>query len=362
MRNLGDMNDLYNAKDTIFLCKITGNRFQLMQDEYGYNPRKCNSASTLSGCIELEMSKIIIALPASSEIVDIFEKTLTGGFSCVNARLAFDTEIFLPNLSTLDNDETNVLQKDYNYKICYKLKLDNDKDYDTYRVMSKILKLDENNQYGFAMTKPMPSGCIKFDSDISWKTFNHLLETVDLDDKIGHLYIVDIYLDYENATQKQRTHNEISPPIIEKQKIINIHERPTYQILEQYKENSGGTPKSYRVTKKAHATLLKKRYQPLYLEHLSFLIKRVGWKVTKVYSRITFEQERFKRKFILKNQLARQNAKNAIEKDFYKLMNNANFGYDCRNNLDNCQFIPIFDELRETYLKKYYNYFDPIVK
>ena len=53
------------------------------------------------------------------------------------------------------------------------------------------------------------------------------------------------------------------------------------------------------------------------------------------------------------NQKSRQNAKNSIEKDFLKLMNNSIFGYDCRNNLDNCQFIPMFDELKEvTYLKK----------
>ena len=99
MPNLGDMNDVYNTQDTILLCEIIENRFQLMQDEYSYNPRKCNSASTLSGCIEREMSKVIIALPNSSEVVDIFEKTLTGGFSCINTRLGFDTEILLPNLT-----------------------------------------------------------------------------------------------------------------------------------------------------------------------------------------------------------------------------------------------------------------------
>ena len=51
MHNLGYMNDLYNAQDTILLCEIIENRFQLMQDNYGYNPRKCNSASALRGCI-----------------------------------------------------------------------------------------------------------------------------------------------------------------------------------------------------------------------------------------------------------------------------------------------------------------------
>ena len=73
----------------------------------------------------------------------------------------------------------------------------------------------------------------------------------------------------------------------------------------------------------------------------------------------SFEQEHFKRNFILINQKSRQNSKNSIEKDIFKLVDNANFGYDCCNNLDNCQFVPIFDEMNEvTYLKKYYNYFD----
>ena len=60
------------------------------------------------------------------------------------------------------------------------------------RVISKILKLDENNQYGNGMTKPLPTGCIKDDSDISWVTFNFLTKTVGFKDTTGHLHIVDI--------------------------------------------------------------------------------------------------------------------------------------------------------------------------
>ena len=40
-------------------------------------------------------------------------------------------------------------------------------------------------------------------------------------------------------------------------------------------------------------------------------------------------------------------------------MNNSNFGYDCKNNIDNCKFVPIFDEYREvTYINRYHNIFD----
>ena len=81
---------------------------------------------------------------------------------------------------------------------------------------------------------------------------------------------------------------------------------------------------------------------------------------TKIHAHLTFEQKQFKQKFILMNQKSRQESKNDIEKDFYKLMNNSNFGYDFCNNLDNCKFVPIFDELKElTYIERYHNIFDP---
>ena len=74
MSNLNDMNDLYNAQDVILLFEITENCFQLMYDKCDFNPRKCNSASNLSGCIERDLSKVIIALPTSNELVEFFEK------------------------------------------------------------------------------------------------------------------------------------------------------------------------------------------------------------------------------------------------------------------------------------------------
>ena len=40
-------------------------------------------------------------------------------------------------------------------------------------------------------------------------------------------------------------------------------------------------------------------------------------------------------------------------------MNNAYFGYDCCNNLNNFKFVPTFAELNEmSYIKKDYNIYD----
>ena len=120
--------------------------------------------------------------------------------------------------------------------------------------------------------------------------------------------------------------------------------------------------KSYLYTKRVHATMLEKQFIPLYLEHLLFLIRRAGWKVAKIYAYYTFDQGRFKRDFILMNQRSRQQTKKSVEKDFFKLLNNANFGYGCRNNIDNCKSEPIRDEINEiSYIRQYTNLLDKSV-
>ena len=88
----------------------------------------------------------------------------------------------------------------------------------------------------------------------------------------------------------------------------------------------------------------RKVFIPLYAEHIHFLVKRAGCLVTKIYAHYTFEQSKFKKDFIIMNQILHQNANSLVGKDFYKFMNNSNFGYDCRNNIDNFSFAPISDE------------------
>ena len=73
------------------------------------------------------MPRIILALRTKLEHVEIFEQTVKGGFSSVNTRLAFDTRILLPNLDHKNELEKNPLNKNFNYKVVYNLKLDGKK-------------------------------------------------------------------------------------------------------------------------------------------------------------------------------------------------------------------------------------------
>ena len=172
------------------------------------------------------------------------------------------------------------------------------------------------------------------------------------------MYIVDIEFDFKNATEREFAYNEICPSIIKKQKIIDPCERSVFQLLEQFVRGENAS-KSYRTSAKSHANLFNKNFLPMHLEDLFFCIKGAGWKVTKIHSHLTFEQERFKQKIILMNQKSRQHSKNNVEKDFYKLVNNSNFGFDCRNNLDTCKLVSIFGENKEiTFINRYHNIFD----
>ena len=116
---------------------------------------------------------------------------------------------------------------------------------------------------------------------------------------------------------------------------------------------------NFKCNAKTHSTMDEKKFIPLYDEHIHFLITRAGLLVTNIYQHFTFEQSKFKKDFVVMNQKPRQKATSPVERDFYKLLNNANFGIDCTNNIDNCSFESIYDEISEiAYIKQFDSIFD----
>ena len=77
--------------------------------------------------------------------------------------------------------------------------------------------MDENNQYGMAMTKPLPFGCIKKRENPPILTeFSRILDALSHDNNIGHLFIADIK--FHNVNPKTLLFIELYPPIFEKDK------------------------------------------------------------------------------------------------------------------------------------------------
>ena len=345
LKTLGDMNRIYNFQDTLILCEIFEQRVSLLEKLFKFNPRKCNSASSFTGAVHRNKSKCNIVMPTNAEQIRVFEKTLIGGYSCVNTMMAFDTEIFL--------------KYKVNEKVIFKTR-----DGQLKRFSSKIIKMDENNQYGFAMTKPLPYGCIKKKKNLpTLEELSVLLENVILEDKLGHLFVVDI--GFADINEKTLLFNEIYPPIFEKNKKIEPYERSCKQIMSRaaIKKNKKKEDTLYSLpfNSKTHATLKKKIFISLYAEDLYFLTTCAGWKVTRIYDHYTFMQDTFKKDFVVMNQNARKTAKTKVEKDFCKLLNNSNFGNDCRNNIGNCNLQLMYDGTEElAYIKNYTNAFtDP---
>ena len=194
--------------------------------------------------------------------------------------MAFDTDILLK-----DTQNEKVLFKtvDGQLKSC----------------SSKIIKMNENNQYGMPMTRPLLYGCIKRQFTApSFEELEQLLKSVTLEDKIGHIFTVDI--EFSDINPKTLLFNEIFPPVFEKHKKIPPHLQSCSQIISraQKKENKDEIV-SLPFNSKTHATLNKKIFVNLYAEDLYFLTTSAGWKVNKIYNHYTFKQDTFKKILLL---------------------------------------------------------------
>ena len=205
LRKLSDLNYLF--QDNIILCEVFENRATQMIKKFSYNPRKCTSVSSLSGCINQYLSKVIISLPTKSEFVDVFDK-----FSRVNTRLASTQPFYCRRTKWKQEKKLNMI---------YKIRNKENDNYEEKRLVAKTLKMDESNQYGNAMTKSLPTDNINRSKKTpTLRGFTLLIEGILDEDKIGHLFLVDIEFSEQKASEKHLLFNQIYTPIFEKKKVL----------------------------------------------------------------------------------------------------------------------------------------------
>ena len=171
--------------------------------------------------------------------------------------------------------------------------------------------LDANNLYGHSMSKSLPY------KNFKW-SFN-----IDLKNLQTGIYEVDIEIP-ENLHDKFKDY----PLCLE---IKNIPE----DILSEYQKylNDKLNIKYNEKDKKLILDLLPKKNYKVYYKNLEYYLK-LGLKVTKVHRILTFDEKPFLKEYIDLNKELRKNRKNDLEKDLFKLMNNAIFGKSMENVLN----------------------------
>ena len=115
-------------------------------------------------------------------------------------------------------------------KPIYKIRLDEEQESKGRRIFSKIFKLDENNQYGFAMTKPLPTGTFESEKEANMEILNEAIENFDPNAKVGKIFVVDIEFHVCNDPRKS-LYNEIYHCISEPKTKVPVDNRSVYELL-----------------------------------------------------------------------------------------------------------------------------------
>ena len=191
------------------------------------------------------------------------------------------------------------------------------KTYDEKAPSKYIMYLDANNLYGWAMSQYLPTGGFK------WLAKNQI-DKIDLakykeDSNKGLILEVDL----EYPKELHDLHNDY-PLAAEKVK-VNKDMLSNYcqEIANKFKVSTG-------LVHKLIPTLSNKEKYVLHYRNLQ-LYTDLGLKITKVHRVLEFNQSPWLKEYIDFNTQKRTNAKNAFEKDFFKLMNNSVFGKTMEN-------------------------------
>ena len=286
LKNMGGYHDLYLKSDILLLADVFENFRKTCLEYYKLDPCHYFTSPGLSWDAMLKMTKMQLELMTDIDMFQFIEKGLRGGTSYIANRYG---------------KANNEYMKTYDKKAPTKY----------------IMYLDANNLYGWAMSQYLPTGGFRW---MTKKQIDKLKLTKYAKDSNKGLILEvdleypkelhDLHNDYPLAPEKTKVHKDMLSDYCQK-------------IADKFKVPAG-------LVHKLIPTLSNKEKYVLHYRNLQ-LYTELGLKLTKVHRVLEFNQSAWLKQYIDFNTEKRTNAKNAFEKDFFKLTNNSVFGKTMEN-------------------------------
>ena len=279
LKNMGEYHDLYLQTDILLLVDVFENFRKTCLNYYKLDPLHYITSPGLAWDAMLKMTRINLELITDIDMQLFIEKGMRGGISYISHRHAEANNKYTRN-------------------------------YDPSKQSSYIMYLDANNLYGWAMSKPLPYGNFRWVNADSVITKEY---------GISHIYEVDL----EYPEELHDLHNGY-PCAAEKIKVSDdMLSDYCREIKDKFNISSGNVHKLIPTLSEKKNYVLHERNLKLYLS--------LGLKLKKIHRVLEFSEKPWLKEYIDFNTEKRKNAKNAFEKDFFKLMNNSVFGKTMEN-------------------------------
>ena len=277
-KNLLDYSILYLKTDICHLSDIFQKFSKFAYETYELDPRHSYTLPGFSWQSMLKMTKIELELISDPDMYLFLMDTIRGGIAVCNKKHVI-----------ADNKYIDKNTKNNKY----------------------LMYLDANNLYGVSMVQSLPYKNFKWSNDLTLDKIQTGIYEVDLEiPKELH----DKFKDY---------------PLCPEIKNIPEDNLSEYQNYLNKKLNIKYSEKD----KKLILDLLPKKNYKIYYKNLEYYMK-LGVKITKIHKILTFDEKPFLKGYIDLNTELRKNSKNDLEKDLFKLMNNAIFGKSMENVLN----------------------------
>ena len=284
IENMGQYHDLYLKSDVLLLADIFENFREICLDIYGLDPAHYVSSPGLSWDGMQKMTGVSLDLISDVDMQNFIEKGMRGGISTITHRYAQANNKYMKN-------------------------------YDPQKESSYITYLDANNLYGWAMSQKLPTG------DFRWIPSPDSINLDSYDENSAKGLILEVDLEY--PPELHHLHNDY--PLAPEKMVVRE------EMLSDYsREILGREGMIIGKVGKLIPNLRDKKEYVLHCRNLQLYLK-LGLKLTKIHRALEFSQSNWLEPYIAFNTQNRTEAKNAFEKDFFKLMNNSVFGKTMEN-------------------------------